>query len=182
MFAQRFFRPIQDLSEKFNISNQPWPPPNASQILDEPVLVKSDPHAIPLDHPRGEIEFRNVWFSYRGDSGVVVKNAQMNNDPELADEDWVLRDVSFRVEPGQPSPSSTHRAGKTTLISLLLRFYDVQRGQILLDGKDIRLIDLQDLRVNSESFCRIHFFSPAPSKRISVSATPASTAQCRTRR
>ena len=135
MFAQRFFRPIQDLSEKFNILQSAMAASERIfKLLDEPVVVESDPNAIPLDHPRGEIEFRNVWFSYR-------------NVPEPADEDWVLRDVSFRVEPGQTFAIVGHTgAGKTTLISLLLRFYDVQRGQILLDGKDIRLIDLQDLR------------------------------------
>jgi len=135
MFAQRFFRPIQDLSEKFNILQSAMAASERIfKLLDEPVLVESDPNAIPLDHPRGEIEFRNVWFSYR-------------NVPEPAEEDWVLRDVSFRVEPGQTFAIVGHTgAGKTTLISLLLRFYDVQRGQILLDGKDIRLIELQDLR------------------------------------
>ena len=135
MFAQRFFRPIQDLSEKFNILQSAMAASERIfKLLDEPVLVESDPNAIPLDHPRGEIEFRNVWFSYR-------------NTAEPADEDWVLRDVSFRVEPGQTFAIVGHTgAGKTTLISLLLRFYDVQRGQILLDGKDIRTIDLQDLR------------------------------------
>jgi ATP-binding cassette subfamily B multidrug efflux pump len=135
MFAQRFFRPIQDLSEKFNILQSAMAASERIfKLLDEPVLVESDPNAIPLDHPRGEIEFRNVWFSYR-------------NTAEPADEDWVLRDVSFRVEPGQTFAIVGHTgAGKTTLISLLLRFYDVQRGQILLDRKDIRTIDLQDLR------------------------------------
>ncbi len=135
MFAQRFFRPIQDLSEKFNILQSAMAASERIfKLLDEPVLVESDPNAVPLDHPRGEIEFRNVWFSYR-------------NVPEPADEDWVLRDVSFRVEPGQTFAIVGHTgAGKTTLISLLLRFYDVQRGQILLDGQDIRLIELQDLR------------------------------------
>lgn len=135
MFAQRFFRPIQDLSEKFNILQSAMAASERIfKLLDEPVLVESDPNAIPLDHPRGEIEFRNVWFSYR-------------NVLEPADEDWVLRDVSFRVAPGQTFAIVGHTgAGKTTLISLLLRFYDVQRGQILLDGKDIRLIELQDLR------------------------------------
>jgi len=135
MFAQRFFRPIQDLSEKFNILQSAMAASERIfKLLDEPVLVESDPNAIPLDHPRGEIEFRNVWFSYR-------------NTPEPADEDWILRDVSFRVEPGQTFAIVGHTgAGKTTLISLLLRFYDVQRGQILLDGKDIRTIELQDLR------------------------------------
>jgi ATP-binding cassette, subfamily B, multidrug efflux pump len=135
MFAQRFFRPIQDLSEKFNILQSAMAASERIfKLLDEPVSVDSDPKAIPLDHPRGEIEFRNVWFSY-------------NHVPEPADEDWVLRDVSFRVAPGQTIAIVGHTgAGKTTLISLLLRFYDIQRGQILLDGKDIRLIELQDLR------------------------------------
>jgi ATP-binding cassette subfamily B protein len=135
MFAQRFFRPIQDLSEKFNILQSAMAASERIfKLLDEPVLVESDPNAIPLDHPRGEIEFRNVWFSYR-------------NTAEPADEEWVLRDVSFRVEPGQTFAIVGHTgAGKTTLISLLLRFYDVQRGRILLDGKDIRTIELQDLR------------------------------------
>src|SRR5206468_9629056 len=136
MFAQRFFRPIQDLSEKFNILQSAMAASERIfKLLDEPVSVESDPNAIPLDHPRGEIEFRNVWFSYRRDV------------PEPAEEDWVLRDVSFRVAPGQTFAIVGHTgAGKTTLISLLLRFYDIQRGQILLDGKDIRTIQLQDLR------------------------------------
>ena len=148
MFAQRFFRPIQDLSEKFNILQSAMAASERIfKLLDEPVLVESDPNAIPLDHPRGEIEFRNVWFSYRRDSGFVHTNPEMKSAPEPADEDWVLRDVSFRVAPGQTIAIVGHTgAGKTTLISLLLRFYDVQRGQILLDGKDIRTIELQDLR------------------------------------
>jgi ATP-binding cassette, subfamily B, multidrug efflux pump len=148
MFAQRFFRPIQDLSEKFNILQSAMAASERIfKLLDEPILVESDPNAIPLDHPRGEIEFRNVWFSYRRDSGSVLAHPEMNNVPEPADEDWVLRDVSFRVEPGQTIAIVGHTgAGKTTLISLLLRFYDIQRGQILLDGKDIRTIELQDLR------------------------------------
>ena len=135
MYAQRFFRPIQDLSEKFNILQSAMAASERIfKLLDEPVTIQSDPNAVPLVQPRGEIEFRNVWFSYR-------------NVPEPADEDWVLRDVSFRVEPGQTFAIVGHTgAGKTTLISLLLRFYDIQRGQILLDGKDIRLIELQDLR------------------------------------
>ena len=135
MYAQRFFRPIQDLSEKFNILQSAMAASERIfKLLDEPVTIETDPNAIPLVQPRGEIEFRNVWFSYR-------------NVPEPADEDWVLRDVSFRVEPGQTFAIVGHTgAGKTTLISLLLRFYDIQRGQILLDGKDIRTIQLQDLR------------------------------------
>jgi ATP-binding cassette subfamily B protein len=135
MYAQRFFRPIQDLSEKFNILQSAMAASERIfKLLDEPASVESGPNGLPLVNPRGQIEFRNVWFSYR-------------NVAEPADEDWVLRDVSFRIEPGQSFAIVGHTgAGKTTLISLLLRFYEIQRGQILLDGRDIRLIDIQDLR------------------------------------
>ncbi len=134
-YAQRFFRPIQDLSEKFNILQTAM----ASSerifgLLDEPVTIVSPSGTRPLPAPRGEIEFRNVWFAYHG--GATPK-----------DEEWVLRDVSFRVEPGQTLAIVGHTgAGKTTIIQLLLRFYDIQRGQILLDGVDIREFSLQDLR------------------------------------
>jgi ATP-binding cassette subfamily B multidrug efflux pump len=135
MFATRFFRPIQDLSEKFNILQSAMAASERIfKLLDEPATVCSPADAIALASPRGEIEFRNVWFSYRP-------------IPNPGEDDWVLRDVSFRIEPGQTLAIVGHTgAGKTTLISLLLRFYDVQRGQILLDGIDIRKINLQDLR------------------------------------
>jgi ATP-binding cassette subfamily B multidrug efflux pump len=135
MYAQRFFRPIQDLSEKFNILQSAMAASERIfKLLDEPITIDSSADAQRLTAARGEIEFRNVWFSYR-------------NVAEPADEDWVLRDVSFRISPGQTFAIVGHTgAGKTTLISLLLRFYDIQRGQILLDGVDIRFLDLQDLR------------------------------------
>lgn len=135
MFAQRFFRPIQDLSEKFNILQSAMAASERIfKLLDEPITIGSNPNAQKLASPQGEIEFRNVWFSYK-------------NVAQPADEDWVLRDVSFRVSPGQTVAIVGHTgAGKTTLISLLLRFYDIQRGQILVDGIDIRLLNLQDLR------------------------------------
>jgi ATP-binding cassette subfamily B multidrug efflux pump len=135
MYAQRFFRPIQDLSEKFNILQSAMAASERIfKLLDEPITIESAENCQRLAAARGEIEFRNVWFSYR-------------NVEQPADEDWVLRDVSFRLAPGQTFAIVGHTgAGKTTLISLLLRFYDIQRGQILLDGVDIRLLDLQDLR------------------------------------
>ena len=135
MFAQRFFRPIQDLSEKFNILQSAMAASERIfKLLDEPLTIESPMSPQRLTSPRGEIEFRNVWFTYRN-----VENP--------TDEDWVLRDVSFRVEPGETFAIVGHTgAGKTTLISLLLRFYDIQRGQILLDGVDIRLLELQELR------------------------------------
>lgn len=135
MYATRFFRPIQDLSEKFNILQSAMAASERIfKLLDEPAPVSSPADAIRLEAPRGEIEFRNVWFSYRP-------------IPNPGEDDWVLRDVSFRVAPGQTLAIVGHTgAGKTTLISLLLRFYDIQRGQILLDGVDIRKINIQDLR------------------------------------
>jgi ATP-binding cassette, subfamily B, multidrug efflux pump len=135
MFAQRFFRPIQDLSEKFNILQSAMAASERIfKLLDEPITIESRADAKHITSPRGEIEFRNVWFSYR-------------NVEQPAEEDWVLRDVSFRMQSGQTFAIVGHTgAGKTTLISLLLRFYDIQRGQILLDGVDIRLLDLQELR------------------------------------
>jgi ATP-binding cassette subfamily B multidrug efflux pump len=135
IYAQRFFRPIQDLSEKFNILQSAMAASERIfKLLDEPVTIAS-PTAVPtLPEARGEIEFRNVWFAYNG--GATPK-----------EDEWVLRDVSFRVEPGQTLAIVGHTgAGKTTVIQLLLRFYDVQRGQILLDGVDIREMDLQKLR------------------------------------
>jgi ATP-binding cassette, subfamily B, multidrug efflux pump len=135
MYATRFFRPIQDLSEKFNILQSAMAASERIfRLLDEKVTIDSNPDAARLVNPQGEIEFRNVWFSYK-------------HEGEINDADWVLRDVSFIVKPGQTVAIVGHTgAGKTTLISLLLRFYDVQRGQILLDGVDIRAINLQDLR------------------------------------
>jgi len=134
-YAQQFFRPIQDLSEKFNILQTAMASSERIfRLLDEPITVQSPEKPVPLGVPRGEIEFSHVWYAYTGGA-------------QPADEDWVLRDVSFRVRPGQTVAIVGHTgAGKTTLISLLLRFYDVQRGQILLDGRDIREYSLHNLR------------------------------------
>jgi len=134
-WAVRFFRPIQDLSDKFNILQQAMA---ASEriftLLDEPITIASAPETHKLIAPRGEIEFRNVWFAYHG--GTAPK-----------EEDWVLRDVSFRVEPGHTLAIVGHTgAGKTTIIQLLLRFYEIQSGQILIDGIDIRELDVHELR------------------------------------
>jgi ATP-binding cassette subfamily B protein len=135
MYATRFFRPIQDLSEKFNILQSAMAASERIfKLLDEVATLSSSAEPVHLVNPRGEIEFRNVWFSYRGTG-------------EITEDDWVLRDVSFRIAPGQTIAIVGHTgAGKTTLISLLLRFYDIQRGQILLDGVDIRQLNIQDLR------------------------------------
>ena len=135
-YAQRFFRPIQDLSEKFNILQAAMA---ASErifsLLDEPLTTPSTAQTRALPAVQGGIEFRNVWFAYRG-----------GDNPR--EEDWILRDVSFRAEPGQTLAIVGHTgAGKTTIIQLLLRFYEIQRGQILIDGIDIREMNVQDLRL-----------------------------------
>jgi ATP-binding cassette subfamily B protein len=133
-YAQRFFQPIQDLSEKFNILQSAMAASERIfKLLDEPVPAMASA-GLRLSAVRGEIEFRNVWFAYHGGA-----------HPQ--EDDWVLRDVSFRVRPGETMAIVGHTgAGKTTTIQLLLRFYDIQRGQILLDGTDIRELSVQDLR------------------------------------
>ena len=133
-YAQRFFQPIQDLSEKFNILQSAMAASERIfRLLDEPAPTTASA-GLPLSTVRGEIEFRNVWFAYHG--GANPK-----------EDDWVLRDVSFLVRPGETMAIVGHTgAGKTTAIQLLLRFYDIQRGQILLDGTDIRKLSVQDLR------------------------------------
>jgi ATP-binding cassette subfamily B protein len=129
-YAQRFFRPISDMSEKFNLLQAAMASSERIfHLLDTPVTIASP--AQPARRPagaRGHISFEHVWFAYK-------------------DEDWVLRDVSFEVAPGQRvGIVGATGAGKTTIISLLLRFYDVQRGRIRIDGVDIRELDLADLR------------------------------------
>jgi len=153
-YVQRMFRPIQDLSEKYTILQSAMASSERIfKLLDEPVrpaVVGADAAAAApaldtsvliqprrLQHIRGEIEFRKVWFAYA------------SSDPRnpAAEPDWVLRDVSFRLQPGQTAAVVGHTgAGKTTIIQLLLRFYEVQRGQILLDGVDVRELDVHDLR------------------------------------
>ncbi|MFQ3582310.1 MAG: ABC transporter ATP-binding protein [Chloracidobacterium sp.] len=126
---QRFYEPIQDISEKYNILQAAMAAAErVFKVLDEPLVITSPPTPKQPSVKRGEIEFRNVWFAYKG-------------------EHWVLRDVSFRVAPGQTvALVGATGAGKTSITSLLMRFYDVQRGQILIDGVDVRDFDLAELR------------------------------------
>lgn len=128
-YAQRFFRPIQDLSDKYNILQSAMASSERIfHLLDAPVTMQSPEHPKELPVAAGRIEFDHVWFAYKG-------------------EDWILRDVSFIAEPGTSLAIVGHTgAGKTTIISLLLRFYDVQKGRILIDGIDIRDVDIQQLR------------------------------------
>ncbi|MGB6630657.1 MAG: ABC transporter ATP-binding protein [Terriglobales bacterium] len=136
-YAQRFFRPIQDLSEKYNILQSAMAAgERVFKLLDTKIEVTS---AAMTKQPQGpgRIEFDHVWFAYNA-SGLA------NGETEP---DWVLRDVNFVLEPGETIAVVGHTgAGKTTLISLLMRFYDAQRGAIRIDGVDIKEMNLDDLR------------------------------------
>lgn len=127
--SQRFFHPISDLSEKYNILQAAMASSERIfKLLDTPRRITGPVPGYAPAVVRGHIEFRHVWFAY-------------------TDEDWVLRDVSFEVRPGERVAIVGHTgAGKTTITNLLLRFYDIQRGEILLDGVDIRRWDLAALR------------------------------------
>jgi ATP-binding cassette subfamily B protein len=174
-YAQRFFRPIQDLSDKYNILQAAMASSErVFRLLDTPVDITS-----PAE-PRkaigaGRIEFDHVWFAYRKlEADVEGEPTAAPIQPVLAADnqsvaassnghgaetgvpetlavpetyDWILRDVSFTIEPGETVAIVGHTgAGKTTIISLLMRFYDIQRGAIRIDGVDIRRMDLTDLR------------------------------------
>ncbi len=130
-YAQRFFRPIQDLSEKYNILQSAMASAErVFKLLDTPTEITS-PAVVQKPTGPGRIEFDHVWFAYQ----------------TTAEPDWVLRDVSFAITPGETVAFVGHTgAGKTTVISLLLRFYDVQKGAIRIDGVDIKDMSLVDLR------------------------------------
>jgi ATP-binding cassette subfamily B multidrug efflux pump len=138
-YALRFFRPIMDFSEKYNILQSAMAASERIfKLLDTPVQVVS-PAVTKQPEGLGRIEFDHVWFTYRDAAEEGAKDG--------AAADWVLRDVSFAIEPGETVAIVGHTgAGKTTLISLLLRFYDVQKGAVRIDGVDVRDMDLADLR------------------------------------
>jgi ATP-binding cassette, subfamily B, multidrug efflux pump len=184
-YAQRFFRPIQDLSDKYNILQSAMASSErVFKLLDTPVDITSP------DHPRkaagaGRIEFDHVSFAYRQlelpdesqlagldhqpaanatpdqssampappaataapPAVAVSSNGHRDEESTAETYDWVLRDVSFTIEPGETVAIVGHTgAGKTTIISLLMRFYDIQKGAIRIDGVDIRQLELNDLR------------------------------------
>src|SRR5437588_3409284 len=130
-FSQLLFQPIRDISDKYNVLQAAIVASHRIfKTLDLPVEVTSPATPKKTGRARGHVEFRNVWFAYK-------------------DEDWILKGVSFTVEPGSTVALVGHTgSGKTTITNLLMRFYDVQRGSILLDGVDVREWDLKSLREN----------------------------------
>ncbi|MGD0513060.1 MAG: ABC transporter ATP-binding protein [Terriglobales bacterium] len=151
-YAQRFFRPIQDLSEKYNILQSAMASSERIfKLLDTPAEIV--PLAVTkVPNGPGRIEFDHVWFAYRSvpandHVGTAAPGRPVEQSPTTSDPDWVLRDVSFAIEPGETVAIVGHTgAGKTTIISLLMRFYDVQKGAIKIDGVDVKEMDLADLR------------------------------------
>ncbi|MBX6362688.1 MAG: ABC transporter ATP-binding protein [Gemmatimonadetes bacterium] len=189
-WARRFFRPIQDLSEKYNmLQGAMAASERIFKLLDTPEASNIPPEPLHLPTPsRGEIEFRNVWFAYQrrsptpqatpassgrpGDLDPGAAAADPALEPEkpspisspgpkkagalgpetgreidTADWDWVLKDLSFTIRPGERVAVVGHTgAGKTSLISLLMRFYEPQRGEILFDGVPISRVPVEEVR------------------------------------
>lgn len=128
-YLQMFFEPILDLTEKYNILQAAMASSERIfMILDTEEDVKNKDNPITLESVKGKIEFKNVWFAYEKDN-------------------WVLKDVSFTINPGETVAFvGATGAGKTSIISLINRFYDIQKGQILIDGVDIKDLDKYSLR------------------------------------
>ena len=152
-YISKFFQPIQELAEEFNVIQSAiacaerifW-------LLDTEPEIEDAEDAVHIENFRGEIEFKNVWFAYKeraseGDNEEdnITQESESNNDDQRYE--WVLKDVSFKVEPGQSVAFvGATGAGKTTIQSLILRYYDIQKGEILIDGVNVKKIKLDDLR------------------------------------
>ncbi|MGB9856991.1 MAG: ABC transporter ATP-binding protein [Dictyoglomaceae bacterium] len=127
-YLDTFFRPIQDLAEKYDIlQNAMASSERIFLLLDEPITIKSPEKPIRLRKLKGKIEFKNVWFAY--------------------DKEWVLKDISFTIEPGEKVAFvGATGAGKTSITNLITRLYDIQKGEILIDGINIKDLSLEELR------------------------------------
>jgi ATP-binding cassette, subfamily B, multidrug efflux pump len=128
-YVDRFFLPVRDLAEKYNILQSAMASSERIfKVLDEPAIIKDPPEPKQFSKAQGAIEFRDVWFAYNPD-------------------DWVLKGISFKIRPGERVAFvGATGAGKTSLISLISRFYDVQKGAIMVDGVNVRDVRQKDLR------------------------------------
>lgn len=128
-FTEMFFRPIRDLSEKYNIMQTAMASSERIfRLLDNQTFVNNPDNPVVLDKVNGGIEFKDVYFAYN-------------------DDEYVLKNISFKINPGETIAIVGHTgAGKTSIINILSRFYDIQKGSILLDGIDIKTIDKRELR------------------------------------
>jgi ABC-type multidrug transport system fused ATPase/permease subunit len=128
-YTEMFFRPIRDLSEKYNIMQTAMASSErVFKLLDNQTMIRNPENPVKLNNVEGSIEFKKVWFAYN-------------------DEDYVLKDISFKINPGEKVAIVGHTgAGKTSIINILTRFYDINKGEILLDGINIEKLDKRDLR------------------------------------
>ena len=129
MYINRFFNPIQNLADMFNQLQSAFASAEkVFTVMDMVPEIQDEPDAVEIDHVRGEIEFKNVWFAYEN-------------------EDWILKDVSFHINPKETVAFvGATGAGKTTILGLVCRNYDIQKGQILIDGVDIKKFKVRSLR------------------------------------
>ncbi len=130
-FNEMFWRPIRDLSEKYNIMQAAMASSERIfKLLDDKTAIIDSENPVSLNKTKGKIEFKNVWFAYN-------------------DEEWILKNISFTIFPGETIAIVGHTgAGKTTIINLLNRMYDIQKGEILIDGINIKNVSQVDLRKN----------------------------------
>ncbi|MGB5289586.1 MAG: ABC transporter ATP-binding protein [Ignavibacteriaceae bacterium] len=128
-YTEMFFRPIRDLSEKYNIMQTAMASSERIfKLLDNKTMIRNPENPIKLENVKGSIDFKNVWFAYNS-------------------EDFVLKDISFSINPGETVAIVGHTgAGKTSIINILTRFYDINKGEILLDGINIEKLDKRELR------------------------------------
>jgi ABC-type multidrug transport system fused ATPase/permease subunit len=128
-YTEMFFRPIRDLSEKYNIMQTAMASSERIfKLLDNKTFITNPDKPKSLENVKGEIEFKNVWFAYN-------------------DEDYILKNISFKINPGETvAIVGATGAGKSSIINILSRFYDINKGSILIDGIDIRELDKRDLR------------------------------------
>jgi len=128
-YTEMFFRPIRDLSEKYNIMQTAMASSERIfKLLDNKTFIKNPDNPVKLGKAKGSIEFKNVWFAYN-------------------DDDYVLKDISFSINPGETIAIVGHTgAGKSSIINILTRFYDINKGRILVDGIDIEKLDKKELR------------------------------------
>ncbi|NLY44922.1 MAG: ABC transporter ATP-binding protein [Tissierella sp.] len=130
-YIKQFFAPINDLAESYNtIQSATVSADRIFELLDEEEVLEDLDTGMEVEGFKGSIEFKNVWFAYN-------------------DEDWILKDISFRINPGETAAFvGATGAGKTTIINLITRFYESQKGEILIDGINIKEYKLHDLRKN----------------------------------
>lgn len=128
-YISKLFDPIQVLADQFNVMQSAFAASERIfEVLDTKPVIVNEPDAIELDSIKGDIEFKNVWFCYK-------------------ENEWVLKDISFKIKAGQTVAFvGATGSGKTTILSLIVRNYDIQKGQILIDGIDIKKIKIESLR------------------------------------